>query len=614
MITKMKKYTFLTFHKDHHLFLNKLRDLGVVHVVQKQQGTPAEDSELAGWLNYSKRLKSTIKSLDSIKEEQEIQDLKPVDKRVNGIELLEIVEGLYAEKDQAVHRKNAVNKEIERITPWGEFDLRDLKRLEEENIFIHFHSISASKFKEEWIEEYNAVKINKVGSVLYFLTITNDPGFPEIDAEHVKLFDISLRELQTEKERLTEVLKDIDERLATAVKNNLNTLRYTEREIIDHVNWERVVLSSEAHAEDKLVLLEGYVPANLVEGVNKELAEEDVYFEASETVPDDKPPILLKNNKFARQFEMISNLYDRPDYNAFDLTPFYAPFYVMFFGLCVGDWGYGLLFIIASFFLSKVKNGFLKSVSKLVFWLGIGTVIFGFISGTFFGISMLEQSWPWLDNFRGIILDSNQMFYFALIIGMVQLTYAWIIKIVTTTMRFGFVYALDTVGWFLAIWGNIGIYLLTSNGIVPVEMQTTLFIIVNVIAAALMLFFNNPAKGLKGVPGSIGSGLWGLYNKVTGLLGDVLSYIRLFALGISGAVLGMVFNQLAFGFAPDIVVLKQLVVVLILVFGHAINIFMSGLSAFVHPMRLTFVEFYNNAGFEGGGKPYIPFKKEIKEN
>ena len=99
----------------------------------------------------------------------------------------------------------------------------------------------------------------------------------------------------------------------------------------------------------------------------------------------------------------------------------------------------------------------------------------------------------------------------------------------------------------------------------------------------------------------------------SGLLGDVLSYVRLFALGISGAVLGLVFNDLAMKMSPDVPVVGFLVSALILLFGHSMNIFMAGLGAFVHPMRLTFVEFYKNAGFEGGGKKYIPFSRRAKK-
>ena len=104
-------------------------------------------------------------------------------------------------------------------------------------------------------------------------------------------------------------------------------------------------------------------------------------------------------------------------------------------------------------------------------------------------------------------------------------------------------------------------------------------------------------------------GFWDAYTRVTGLLGDILSYVRLCALGLSGGILAGVFNSLAVGMKPDNIIAGPIVMILIFVIGHAINIFMNVLGAMVHPMRLTFVEFFKNAGYTGGGKEYKPFKK-----
>jgi V/A-type H+-transporting ATPase subunit I len=124
--------------------------------------------------------------------------------------------------------------------------------------------------------------------------------------------------------------------------------------------------------------------------------------------------------------------------------------------------------------------------------------------------------------------------------------------------------------------------------------------------ACLFIFILNTPKRNPLI--NIGAGLWNTYNMITGVLGDLLSYIRLFALGICGGVMGFVFNDLALQLSGNIPVVSQIVMLIILLIGHFLNIFMSGLGAFVHPMRLTFVEFYKNAGFEGGGKKYKPFK------
>ena len=164
--------------------------------------------------------------------------------------------------------------------------------------------------------------------------------------------------------------------------------------------------------------------------------------------------------------------------------------------------------------------------------------------------------------------------------------------------------ALSTIGWLVLILGGGACYGLSMKGYdITIPMYA-----VFIIAGLLIFVFNNIRRN---VFINVGAGLWDSYNMVTGLLGDTLSYIRLFALGISSAVLGLVFNDLAVNMSGDIPVLKQLIMLIILVFGHSVNLFMAGLGSFVHPMRLTFVEFYKNAGFEGGGKKYQPFKKRV---
>ena len=127
------------------------------------------------------------------------------------------------------------------------------------------------------------------------------------------------------------------------------------------------------------------------------------------------------------------------------------------------------------------------------------------------------------------------------------------------------------------------------------------------IGLVLMFFFNTPGKNIFV---NFGLGIWNTYNNVSGLVGDLLSYIRLFAIGLSGGILAMVFNQLAVGMSPDIPVVKQLVMLLILLLGHGINLFMCVLSSVVHPLRLTFVEFYKNAGFEAATRVFTPLKNE----
>ena len=203
------------------------------------------------------------------------------------------------------------------------------------------------------------------------------------------------------------------------------------------------------------------------------------------------------------------------------------------------------------------------------------------------------------------MLNTDQLMLLSFAVGFVQTMFGMGIKAANKAIQFGFVHALSTIGWLVFILSGAILFGLNYyHAITPSQFKTTM-IIIGSVTGFFIFFLNSPGKN----PFlNFGLGIWDSYNMASGLLGDLLSYVRLFALGISSAVLGNVFNQLAFSLSPDIIVLKQLFIILILLFGHGLNLFMSALGSFVHPLRLTFVEFYKNAGFAGGGKKYNPFR------
>ena len=290
-----------------------------------------------------------------------------------------------------------------------------------------------------------------------------------------------------------------------------------------------------------------------------------------------------------------------PTYQELDLTLFFAPFFMLLFGLCLGDTGYGLLMIVALPIFTKLFQLINPNFSKwLVVLFGASTMLCGLLSGTFFGFNMYDLDIPFVQKMKEILYtDNSTMFTVSLCIGVVQILFGMAIKAVNLSIQCGVKYALGTIGW-LVLLITVGVSVLAgfefSN---PVVMGT-------LIAAAVLIFlFNSPGKNPLL---NIGLGLWDTYNMATGLLGDVLSYVRLFALGLSGGILANVFNSMAVGMAPDNKVAGFIVMVLIFVIGHALNIFMNILGAIVHPMRLTFVEFFKNSGYTGGGTEYKPFK------
>jgi len=202
------------------------------------------------------------------------------------------------------------------------------------------------------------------------------------------------------------------------------------------------------------------------------------------------------------------------------------------------------------------------------------------------------------------MLDSISMFYFALIIGGMQILFGFFIKIFNITKRRGFKYALSSLGWFILL---VSVILYAGGGklgILDMDASRFIFYTMMGIAGLLIFAFNNPDKHLFA---RLGGGIWDTYGVLTGLFGDVLSYIRLFALGISSAILGFVFNDISLQLL-NVPYIGWLFFLILLLIGHSINLFLATLGGIIHPMRLTFVEFYKNAGFQGGGKKYEPFK------
>lgn len=284
----------------------------------------------------------------------------------------------------------------------------------------------------------------------------------------------------------------------------------------------------------------------------------------------------------------------------------------------MGDGGYGLLIWAVCFWLGRKAKPELKGYLVLGQILGITTIVVGILTGSFFGIALDSVEWPWLKGVKEYFLTEanygkylggyNPMMVLAVVVGIVQILFGMCISAAKLTKQYGFKYAMSTIAWVVVILMGIVLLGLPALGMtLPLVLTYVLYGIVG-ICAIVILFMNSPGKG---VFTNLGSALWGTYNMATGLLGDTLSYIRLFALGLTGSILGGVFNTLAFELTSSLPFVVQFIAAfLILLIGHSINFGLCMIGAFVHPMRLTFVEFYKNASFEGGGKQYEPFRKK----
>jgi V/A-type H+-transporting ATPase subunit I len=236
------------------------------------------------------------------------------------------------------------------------------------------------------------------------------------------------------------------------------------------------------------------------------------------------------------------------------------------------------------------------------------------LTGNVGGIQLekIETSWPWYEHLKPYILTSDKLFYASLILGAIQIIYGQFVRAISRWKTDGFASTISTWGWLILVVGGGSVFAMQKGGILSPEAAKIAYYPIFGLAGIGIFLLNHPGHNILA---NIGEGIWDTYEKATGWLSDILSYIRLFAICIAGAVLAIVFNSLAMSLSGNTPVVSQIVMILILLFGHFINIFMAILASFVHPLRLTFVEFYKNAGFVGGGKTYRPFahyKEEFK--
>lgn len=605
MIVKMSKYAFMVYHREYDAFLTTLRELGVVHV--KETNSVLDNAELQALLAERKQVSTAIrycKNLNSQTKEVTVAPARGLTK-AEGLKLVGKLEEMQEKQAQLQAAKVSLEKDIAYMDIWGEFSYANIRRLKKAGFDVTFFSCPTSKYEPKWGEEYNAFLVNNFQSVTYFVTVTKTGTPIDIDAEHPKMPDRGLAKLHLAMEQLLDNIKVLNNQLKEYAAEQYNTLVELEKNIQNEFNLSNTLVQTDREAGDKLMLLEGFVPTEEAPAMEVALEKEGYYFQELDIQDGDRVPIKLKNNKFNRLYEPITKMFSLPNYTEFDPTPLFAPFFMLFFGLCFGDGGYGLLVLLAcSFFKRKVNPDF-KPYLTLFQYLGLAAIIVGTCTGSFFWIALADV--PALSKVKDYFVSSDNLMTFSIVIGLVQIIFGKTVAAFKMKAQKGVKYSIAPFAWVFVITALALAFGLPMLNLQLPETVKTVFIGIAVIGLVVAYLYNSPGKNIFL---NFGTGLWNTYNMASGLLGDTLSYIRLFAIGLTGAILGGVFNQLAVDMTEGMnIVLRAVCMLLILLVGHAINIGLCTISSLVHPLRLIFVEYYKNAEFEGGGKEYRPFKK-----
>ena len=569
MINKMTQYSFILLHGDKEDFLSGLQQLGVVDITRS---TKPMDS-------FSQSLLDNISTLR-----------KDIEYANNGSDPT-LVE-LEAKRD-------ALLQELAEVTPWGEYDREKLSPFG-----LHFYAVAPKKYDPAWEEQYAIQVVGEQDSVKWFVLVGDNTGFP-------------LKELpapQHTPSELKPMLEDAEDKIAIhrhildQRRDDIPTMERHIRNIQADLDRYLAGVAAVPAAEDTIDTLVGFAPSENDEAVTAYLDQAGVFYLKDEAKVEENPPIQFKNNKFVKMFEVLTDMYGRPAYNGFDPTPFIAVFFLLFFALCMGDAGYGLVLIVVGLLLRKV-DGF-KNLAPLVVTLGGATVVVGFFLHTFFSIDIAQ--WKCFEGIRGIFLPDEIAGYaggmvLSLIVGVVHLCLAMIVKAVNAVRTDGFANSLGTLGWTLLIVGGVIVGGIALTGVLDSQVTKWVLIALGVISAIGIFPLNNLKRNKLA---NVGLGFWDTYQMVTGLLGDVLSYLRLYALGLAGAMLGMAFNdmgKMVLGDGSNLVL--WIPFILLVLIGHTLNIAMCALGAFVHPLRLNFLEFFKNSGYEAVGRKFNPLTK-----
>ena len=609
MIVPMYKYVFLVYHSAYLDFLKNIRKIGVVHISEKVNETTPYMQEL---FRHFTELDKAVKRIELLEPDE--QSVKPDYK--TGEEIFLRLKEMEKLMEHNHHRMLQLEKEKKQLIPWGDFDWDLIRTLEEHGLRIRFMACPIKKYDPQWEADYYIQVAGDLDGYRYFVKVEKPDGetvegvsaeIPE--ADELSLPKNSMGQVKSEMQQLKNEADILNKELHQIRTYCIPLLRRYGEEMQQQLSEQNALLQTSEEVEGRVRLLEGWVPETKKNDLDAYLEKTQVLYTSDKPTEEDRVPILLKNNRFARLYEVIGQLYELPNHKELDLVPFFAPFYMMFFGFALGDAGYGLVIIAFAQFMKK-KMPHLRMVFSLAQWLGLATVLFGILTGTFFGINLLESEIAWLERYKAYMINTDQLFNLAIIFGVIQILFGMVLKVINISRVRGFWYSLSSIGWLVLLIGLGVVYGLKSADMVSAQAAKIANYAVLAVAGVLIFIMNHPKRN---VFINFGAGLWDTYSMATSLLGDLLSYIRLFALGVSSAILGLVFNSMAMSMKPDNVILGPIVMIIILIVGHGITIFMSTLGAFVHPIRLTFVEFYKNAGFTGGGKAYHPFAEPSSE-
>jgi len=590
MIVPMKKAAIITQGKDSLSVLNSLSALGVLHVEHEQPPKSKDISVLHEKITLFNQALSILSGVE-IEAKAVCVDKEAVDGQFISRHIID----LYKRKDQLTEYLTALSMRIKQYEEWGDFDPQDFAVLARKNIFAGLYQLSPKTLEQ--LPDHIAVgKLTVKGGVTDCLLLSRRAI--DIGVKEIPLPQMSLAGMLKRREEDSRMIRNINQQLRDQLSYaaSLNKIKFSLQKELEF----QEALAGMGQAE-QLIYLKGYIPQDAEKMFIMEAKKNSWGVFTSTPEEGDEVPTLVRNPAWISLIKPLLKLLELvPGYNEIDISPLFIVFFSLFFGMLIGDAGYGVVYFLLNLWLHK-KFGYKlkdKSAFFLFYILSFCAIIWGLLTGTFFG-----QQWLLNIGIKPLIPAlANTAFIQALcfLIGALHLSLAhgW-----RAILKAPALIALAELGWICIIWA---VFFLAKNLILgdAFPLFGNRLIITGLV---LVLFFTSPQKNIfKTIGEGLGTIALSLVNNFT----DVVSYIRLFAVGLAGVAIADAFNAMAAGIFKKGDLLTIVAAALVVVFGHALNIILGPMSVLVHGVRLNVLEFCSHVSVTWNGFAYKPFTKD----
>jgi V/A-type H+-transporting ATPase subunit I len=585
MIVPMRKIFVAGRNCDRDAILSLLADLGAIHLVPVDPRRAVPDEVMVRRLEM---LRQAIQSLSHIRPEGVPPQISPTDAAQ---EVLDI----QRRAAEGRNRLTMLYHQLEQVlATWGNLALEDLRQLQEAGIRAQFYQVPASAVAAIQAECVQVGGETPAGQLLVAVLFRDTPPVLPQEAKPATLPSRDAPSIRAEAKQIEESLRQDNRRLHELA--NLVPVMQKEVAELEEQLAETVAVRG-ALADEDLLAFQGWIPAERVPTLEKALAATPfpIGFVVSEPGPDDNPPTLVRPPRWARPIEgLFQMLGTTPGYREFDVS---VPFMIalpLFTAILISDGGYGaILFLAPALAYKRIAKALGEQFSQLVMIVGAVSTVWGILTNTFFGVAL-----PFYQPLISVgLAEESRVFMMRLsfTIGAIHLSLAQFWQGVRFWPNLE---ALAKFGWGLFIWGMYGVvnYFVLRGPFTWATPWPYLLI----AGGSLAILFAHPSRNILK---TLVYGIAGFPLSMLSAFSDVISYVRLMAVGLASSVLASSFNEMALeiGNLP--------LMILILLFGHGLNLGLCLIAMFAHGVRLNMLEFSNNLGMQWVGYPYRPFMR-----